>query len=90
MDFHPATVRAFAEKLEVIVNGEIPDGPPKIVQEPIADGPAVHDAAGEHRQEGQQVVTAPAFEFIPQTWRPVENFHFPTVGVQVFQRPACP
>ena len=82
----PCLCAPVAERAVMVVDRQVAEGLAEIVQEPVADRAAVHDPAGQDRQEGQQVVAAPLAELLAQRGRPVDRLDLPTVGVQILQR----
>ncbi len=52
----------------------------------MAERAVIHDASRQHRQERQQIVTAPSLELFPQGRCPIDCLDLPTVGVQVLER----
>ncbi len=72
----------------MVVRDAIPNGLAKVVQEPVAEGPVVHDFASEDGQEAQEVIATVPLKLVGEIGCPVHPTQFPTVGVQIFERTA--
>ena len=86
MDANAVGVGAVAEQPVMIVNRQITEGFAVVKQEPVAGFATVDDATGQDGQPGEQIITATFLKFFAEQGRPVGEFDFPTVGMQIFQR----
>ena len=71
-----------AEMPGVVLDEHVGDRLPQVPEETLGDLQAIDHAAGEGRQQRQQVVAAPLLEFLAHAGRPVLRAHFPTVDVR--------
>ena len=81
----PRACSSVGDLVVVVLGGQVADGLAEVPQEAVARLGALHDAAGEDRQPGPQVVAAALGELRDHLVGPVLDAGFPAVGDHVLQ-----
>ena len=83
VEAHTALVEVLRGYSVVILGKEISDGAAEVPQKAIADVRAFHNSAGQHRQVGSRVVSAPTLKFADHLLGPVLVVGFPAVHEEI-------
>ncbi len=71
-----------ADMSGVVLDEHVGNRLPQVPEEPLGDLQTIDHAAGEYRQQGQQIVASPPLELLAHERRPVLRANLPTIDVR--------